>query len=170
MIRNIILLIGACVIVTALTLATPYWIQSSKPDFAILKKGHAIADFDFQTLDGKKYSLSDFKGSPLVIHFWATWCPPCIVEFPELVKAAQKNKDIAVIAISTDRTQKAMERFLSKFDLPSNFHVVFDQNKFLTESYFGTYQLPETLIVESDGILKTKIIGAYTGWNAYDFN
>ncbi|PCI00734.1 MAG: hypothetical protein COB76_02950 [Alphaproteobacteria bacterium] len=169
MIRNLAILVGAVVIITALTVATPYWVQSSKSDFAVLKEGAPVDNFNFKTIDGSAYALNDFKGAPVLVHFWATWCPPCIVEFPALVRAAKKNPDIIVIAISTDRARASLDRFLSRYDIPNNFHVVFDADKMLTEQYFGTYQLPETLVLNADLTLEQKMIGAYTGWRSYKF-
>ena len=169
MIRNLIYVLGGIIIIAALTLAAPYWLKTNRADFVILKQDVAVSDFLFETMDGQRHHLSDFKGNPVIIHFWATWCPPCIVEFPELVAMAQKNKSLTVIAVSTDRSKTAMERFLKPLTIPDNFYVVYDGDKTITEDMFATYQLPETIILNKDLTYHDKIMGAYAGWAEYKF-
>jgi thiol-disulfide isomerase/thioredoxin len=161
--------LGGCVVVIALALAAPYWIKTDKADFIILKENHNVNDFAFETIDGQNHTLSDFQGRYVLLHFWATWCPPCIKELPDLIDLAEKQPDIAIIAVSTDHTREKMKNFLESFDLPANFHAVFDAGKVITEDMFATYQLPETVIINPDQTFRRKIIGAYAGWTNYTF-
>lgn len=167
MIRNILFVLGGLIVIAALTLAAPYWLKTNRADFIVLQQGAPIADFAFETIDGKNHHLSDFKGNPIIIHFWATWCPPCIIELPELVAMARKNPDITLITISTDRSKTAMTKFLDKLDLPDNVLRVYDGDKTITETMFATYQLPETIILNNDLTYRDKIIGAYAEWEKY---
>jgi thiol-disulfide isomerase/thioredoxin len=70
-------------------------------------QGNPNNDFDFNLpdLDGKIYSMKDFSGQILVINFWATWCPPCLEEAPELndLYGRYKNKGVQVIGIALDK-------------------------------------------------------------------
>lgn len=75
----------------------------------IMGKGRPSPNFkDYLSIDGSKKSLSDFKGKYLYIDVWATWCGPCIVQFPYLkdLKKEYKNKNIEFIGISTDESRK----------------------------------------------------------------
>ena len=69
--------------------------------------GHPAPDFELKTLEGDTLRLSDFKGQPVLVNFWATWCGPCIIEFPELVKFQRMygGRNFRVVTISVDRPQ-----------------------------------------------------------------
>lgn len=59
-------------------------------------------DFDFPTPDGSSRSVSEFLGKPMVLNFWATWCPPCVKEMPDLDFLQQKYPDITVVGLAVD--------------------------------------------------------------------
>ena len=65
--------------------------------------GHA-ADFSLEDIQGKKHHLSDYRGKWVLVNFWATWCPPCLDEIPELISLhdAHQGKDLLVIGIAMD--------------------------------------------------------------------
>jgi thiol-disulfide isomerase/thioredoxin len=165
MIKNIVLAVLVIVIAGAITYGLNAFFKSEKGNFFILEEGKSIPDFTFQTLDNKRYNLSDFRGEPVIIHFWASWCAPCVAEFPEL-SAMAKNNDVTVIAVSTDRTEQAIERFAEKYvpDLPDNIIMVHDKDKTITQDRFSVFALPESFIVTPEGNLQTHIIGAYADW------
>jgi peroxiredoxin len=66
------------------------------------------ADFTFEGIQGKQIRLSDYRGKWVLVNFWATWCPPCREELPELVKLHQmhKDRDLVVIGVAMDETSK----------------------------------------------------------------
>ena len=99
---------------------------------------------------GKKISsenIHDDHHELLVVHFWGTWCPPCIPEFPKLLQFARelsKDSRIKFLAVSVMDKWSDVEKFMKKFkNLPTNFHLVLDQ-KGATMSSFGTVKVPET--------------------------
>ncbi|WP_206872404.1 TlpA disulfide reductase family protein [Clostridium zeae] len=65
------------------------------------QNGDKAIDFKLKTLDGKEVSLSDLKGKNIFINFWATWCPYCVQEMPEIEKLYQetKNSDLIILGI-----------------------------------------------------------------------
>jgi thiol-disulfide isomerase/thioredoxin len=69
--------------------------------------GHPAPDFALPTLDGQTIRLSDFKGKPVLINFWATWCGPCRSEFPDFQKASVDNADKLVI-IGINNTTRSL--------------------------------------------------------------
>ena len=72
---------------------------------AVLRAGDKFPDFKLNDLDGKSKTLKDYKGKVLLVDVWATWCPPCKMEIPELVKlyGNYKNKGVEIIGIATDK-------------------------------------------------------------------
>tara|TARA_B100001750_G_scaffold243416_1_gene258593 strand:+ start:1031 stop:1549 length:519 start_codon:yes stop_codon:yes gene_type:complete len=171
MIKNCILAFALAVFIGGLTYGLNVYFKSEKGDFFILEKGKPVPDFAFETFDGASHSFADYKNQDVLIHFWASWCAPCVVEFPDLVELAQSRPDISVLAISSDRTEGAIQRFLDKHapDLPENFHIVYDRNGHLTRDKFSVFALPETFYVRKGGIFDSHIIGAYADWERFSF-
>ena len=116
---------------------------------------------DFVVQDAEhKVTLSQFKGQVVVLNFWASWCPPCVAETPSLVKMQQRMKDkgIVVVAISADEDDSAYHRFISKYGM--DFVTVRDPSAKIQHLY-GTIQIPETYIIDRNGILRRKFANAF---------
>src|SRR5690625_1953509 len=62
-----------------------------------LERGNLAPDFELETLDGETAKLSDFRGKPVLLNFWATWCPPCRAEMPDMQKFYE-DKDVVILA------------------------------------------------------------------------
>jgi thiol-disulfide isomerase/thioredoxin len=108
---------------------------------------------------GGKVDLAKEKGRIVVIHFWATWCPPCVDEIPELSKFWEQYKgrgDIALYAISVDKDWKIVEDFSAKH--PNNLPFYRDPES-ATAKRFGTTQFPETYITNRAGRVLYRIQG-----------
>jgi len=73
-------------------------------------------DFVFKDMQGKEQRLSDFRGKWVLVNFWATWCPPCLEEIPDLVALheAHKGKDIVVIGVALDSSKESVTEFVAR--------------------------------------------------------
>jgi len=112
-------------------------------------------------LDGKKVTVAQFKGKPLVLNFWATWCPPCRMEMPELQKAYDTyQKTVQFLAVGLDDTND-VKRFVR--DRKITFPVAVDEEGVLADHY-GVEPIPATFFINSGG----KIAGQHVGAMEYD--
>ena len=121
--------------------------------------GKAAPDFVVQDAE-RRVTLSQFKGQVVVLNFWASWCPPCVAETPSLVRMQQKLKDkgVIVVAISADEDDGAYHRFINKYGM--DFVTVRDPSAKIQHMY-GTIQIPETYIIDRDGVLRRKFANAF---------
>ena len=87
----------------------------------LIKAGQRAPDFKVQSLDGKVYTLKDFKGKYLVLDFWATWCPDCRKEMPHMKElwkmASESGKKIVFAGVSADTDRAALEEYIRVNDI-----------------------------------------------------
>ena len=117
------------------------------------------------TLSGKKVALSHFRGKVVLLNFWASWCLPCVAEFPKLLKLAQENAGhVDLIAVSVDDTRNAVRSFLQRhapdYKKIGNLHVMWDPKRTVSEDTFHTLMFPETIIIAPDMTMRRKVAGA----------
>ena len=134
--------------------------QNSDQRVKIIREGDQAPEFSLPALDGKAINLSSYRGKVVMVHFWATWCPPCVEELPALERLyrAYFGKDLEILAVSVDEGGAgAVEQFMRKngFVLP----VLLNPDQSVSRKY-GTFKFPETYLVDREGIVRRKIIGA----------
>ena len=124
--------------------------------------GERAPAFTLSQVPSGKLSLADYHGQVVVLNFWATWCPPCIMETPSLEQFATELKPdgVTVVGVSVDQNGQALDQFVQRFHL--TYPVARDPNRALANRY-GTLKFPETYIIGRDGHVAEKIIGA-TNW------
>ena len=124
-----------------------------------LGKGVPAPDFTLPDLDGKMVSLADYKDKVVLLNIWATWCPPCVEEMPSMEKLYQELKDegFEILAVSIDVSgAKAVIPFMKKHKL--SFSALTD-TKGAIKSLYQTTGVPESFIIDKDGIVVEKIMG-----------
>jgi len=133
-----------------------------------------VSTFQFTDIKGKTHSITDFKGKKIILNFWASWCTPCIKEFPMLLAAAENApEEVILIALSSDLNEDAITNFITKmesqkgmnFDAP-NILIALDENQAITSGIFQTFKLPETILIDRNQIMRHKFIGA--NWTLED--
>jgi cytochrome c biogenesis protein CcmG, thiol:disulfide interchange protein DsbE len=112
----------------------------------------------FVLSDGSKtVDLSKLRGRVVVLNLWATWCAPCIEELPSLLALQQKMPNLAIVAVSWDQDPVAYRRFLAEHNV--DLLTVRDENH-VVDSLYGTVQIPETYIIDRQGVLRRKFVNA----------
>ncbi|GAB6930602.1 redoxin domain-containing protein [Paenibacillus sp. JCM 10914] len=126
-----------------------------------INQGNIAPDFELNSLDGKSSKLSDFRGQKVIVNMWATWCPPCRAEMPDMQKFYDKYKgeNTTIIAINMTTSEKSVDRipeFLDEFGI--TFPVLLDKQNKIGEIY-QVYALPTSYIIDSQGIIQQKVTG-----------
>jgi len=115
-------------------------------------------NFKLIDLDNKKYTLNNYKGKPLIVNFWATWCPPCRAELPSFNRAWSKlkNKGVNMIAINIGEDPNAVFNFIREY--PIDFRVLLDQESDQLKNW-QMNGLPTTFILNYKGEVVYQAIG-----------
>lgn len=112
-----------------------------------------------QTVDSTR-----LRGKIVVLNLWATWCAPCVEELPSLLALQRRMPQIAVVGVSTDQDDLIYRRFLVQHHV--DLLTVRDSEQRVNALY-GTVQIPETYIIDRQGVLRRKFIGAQQ-WTSPD--
>jgi peroxiredoxin len=127
---------------------------------AELAVGKPAPDFTFTTADGKTTTLSACRGKAVALHFWATWCGPCIRELP-LISAltTARAQDLTVLAVNCAEPEREVAEFLRRTRVTLN--VVMDQDSRISALY-RISAIPQTYLIDEAGIIRSIRVGAYS--------
>lgn len=124
-----------------------------------LEVGNKAPDFQLQTLTGDRVKLSDFRGNRVMINFWATWCPPCRAEMPDM-ESFHQDKDVVILAVNLTDTEASLENIeMFSDDYKLTFPILLDENLEVATLYM-IQPIPTTYMVDSNGIISYKAFGA----------
>jgi peroxiredoxin len=124
-----------------------------------VREGDLAPDFALPQRNGTVIRLSELRGQTVLLNFWATWCPPCLLEMPSLDRLHKNlsQANFTVIAISIDEGGwPLIDEFLKR--VPLSFPILLDYNTDVAASY-GTFQLPESYLIGPDGTVIKKYHG-----------
>jgi thiol-disulfide isomerase/thioredoxin len=113
-----------------------------------IKQGQEAPDFELSDATGKKWSLRGLRGKPVLLNFWATWCPPCVEEMPSLENLSKRMADkLTVLTVSVDEDWDTVKKF---FPRGTSLSVLLDPSKEIPKR-FGTDKYPETFLIDDKG-------------------
>ena len=122
--------------------------------------GQVAPDISLTDMQGNRVNLSDYRGQVVILNFWATWCPPCREEMPSMEKLHRdyQDKGLVMLAVNVEENgKKAVTSFLKK--TPYSFPILLDEQAEAQNSY-GVFRYPESFIIDRNGIVVERIIGA----------
>ncbi len=122
--------------------------------------GNRAPDFELQDLDGQSISLSSLRGSPVMLNFWASWCPPCRYEMPFIQEVYDEwsDKGLMVLAINLEESASTAKQFMQAEGL--SFPVLLDTRSIVAGKY-NIRAIPTTFLIDKDGIIQGIKIGAF---------
>jgi cytochrome c biogenesis protein CcmG, thiol:disulfide interchange protein DsbE len=126
---------------------------------ASAQPGDQAIDFQLKDINGKTYKLSDFKGQPVVLNFFATWCAPCIDEAPELEAFGKEYKDAKLLILAKGESKKRMEKYIGESG--SQLTYLLDTKEEISKDYTVIGQ-PETIIIDGNGVIIERFSGPTT--------
>jgi len=130
----------------------PFEVEYPEPSFI-------APSFELPSLSGGKFKLTDYRGKVVFINFWATWCATCKVEMPSMEKLYQtfKKDGFEMLTISVDKDMTLIKPFMDEYKL--TFPVLLDPESSVAKGDYKTTGVPETFVVNQDGIIVYKAIG-----------
>ena len=139
------------------------------PEISLLSP-EQMPEVDWVDMSGRNFQAAAPAGGYLLLNFWATWCAPCVVEFPEIIRFAEAHEDISLVLISGDQDAEDIHDFTTaqpqdiQDALLKNprLHMVHDATGDITRNIFQTFKLPETYIINDKGQITAKIGGPLT--------
>ena len=122
--------------------------------------------FELRDADGNVHQLSDYKGSVIIVNFWATWCPPCRAEMPSMQRAWEQLREegIKMLAIDVGEDEDAIFEFTASY--PVEFPLLLDTDSSVSEAW-GVKGLPTTFVVDQWGRKVYRAVGGRE-WDAPD--
>jgi len=124
-----------------------------------LEIGNQAPDFELETLEGDTIQLSSLKGERVMVNFWATWCPPCRAEIPDLQKF-HEDEDINILAVNLTDTESSYDnvpKFVDNYGM--EFPVLMDEESEVATEY-KIQPIPTSFMIDSEGIIQYKAMGA----------
>jgi peroxiredoxin len=145
----VVLVIGVFTIISNL---------SASDDKKYPQVGDKAPNFTLLDFDGNAHSLSDFKGKPVLINFWGTFCPPCKAEMPALQRQYDEwsSKGVVFLEINLDTNKITAQSFMEQYNL--TLPVLLDTKEVVRKD-FGILEYPTTIFVGADGKIAYKKIG-----------
>lgn len=138
--------------------------ESGQDDIGVIgiEKDNFAPDFELETLEGEKIKLSDLRGEPVFVNFWATWCPPCRAEMPDMQKIHEEYDDVTILAINqtdTETSARNVDSFVEEFGI--TFPVPMDKGLNVGTRY-NAFALPTTYLINPDGRIHNIATGPLT--------
>ncbi len=150
---------GTLIFVAVIVISVVIVVLKNKRQYEPVVAGKPAIDFFLVDLDGKLRRLDEFKGKVIFLNFWATWCKPCEDEMPsmQMLHETLKDRPFEIVAVSVDKDDvSVVKEFVKRHNI--TFTVLHDRKGKIKDAY-KTTGVPETFIIDQNGIIAEKIWG-----------
>ena len=129
-------------------------------DVSAVRIGQKVGNFNLTDVNGQNAQLSDFQGKVVLINVWATWCPPCRAEMPDLQSfySAHKDQGFVILAINAGDARSDVQSFAGSYQL--TFPVLLDTQVDVIKR-MGIFNYPTSVLIDRNGIVKNIQVGMY---------
>jgi len=130
--------------------------------------GNVARDFTLETIEGGSVSLKDHRGQVVLINFWATWCPPCRAEIPDLQSAYVERRDdgFVVLGVNVEESGAVVQQFMDEMEM--TYPVLLDEGGGVLQTYRAN-GLPMSVIVDPEGVIQVRHVGYLTASQLEDY-
>ncbi|MBI1881920.1 MAG: TlpA family protein disulfide reductase [Chloroflexi bacterium] len=133
--------------------------------------GQLAPDFILKTLAGDQITLSSLRGQPVLLNFWASWCPPCRLEMPDLVRVYETRRAEGLVILGVNVTfqdsTSGAQAFVDEFKI--NFPTLLDETGQVTTDLYGIRGLPTSVFINPEGLITRINLGPMTGGQMDEF-
>lgn len=120
--------------------------------------GLEAPDFSLKDVNDNQVKLSDYRGKKVFLNFWASWCPPCKKEMPDMQKLHENyGQEVVILAVNVGESKSVALNYLMQNKL--NFKVLLDQNKSTAQNYL-VRGIPTSYFLDEKGVIQEKVVGA----------
>lgn len=122
--------------------------------------GNLAPDFELNTPDGQTVVLSELKGTPVLLNFWATWCGPCVHEMPFLQQIHEDwpGEELVLLAVNIGENSSQVGQFMQSYGF--SFTVLLDSQAALAQRY-NVYGIPTSVFIDKEGVIQEIKVGAF---------
>jgi peroxiredoxin len=153
-----VLVVGAVAAVTWISVSNGDGGSASRTPQAhrvnVAAVGEPAPNFELTTLDGRTVQLADYRGKPVLVNFWASWCTPCRDEFPFLQRLVRRHKDLVVLGVTEDTILADAKRFVQH--RRATWPMLSDADGQVAREY-GVKPIPQTMFVDRDGTMTVRV-------------
>ncbi len=131
----------------------------TSPAIAETSVGEVCPDFTLTTLSGGTFRLSDYRGKVVFINIWATWCPPCVSEMPDIQRLKETYSDLVVLGVSVDDKASIARNFAQKNGY--TYTMAMDDDRYtVTGRIFPSYYIPNSIFIDPNGVVTYRDFGS----------
>jgi thiol-disulfide isomerase/thioredoxin len=119
-----------------------------------------VKPFSFTDIEGKSHTSSEWKGKVVLVNFWATWCPPCRAEIPDLIELQNRYRDrLVILGVSQDEGEGAIDMVKAFVSENKMNYLIAMSTPELQHTFHGVVALPTTFVIDPDSRMQTKHVG-----------
>lgn len=141
---------------------TPATTQTGPNQTTAVEEPIPVPELTLETMDGDQIPLHDSPDQVLLLNFWATWCPPCREEIPDLVALQDEmgTSGLQIVGIALDQEgAEVVQPFLEEHDV--NYPNVLDPDGTISNQFDQVYGLPTTIVIGPDGTIRHRVLGVF---------